>query len=633
VSGPASSWDILGIDRTRDARVIRRAYAARLKVTNPEDDPAGFQTLRDAYDAAQQFAERGFEFGPNGFFRFPDEDDADHEAGQDEDEYRSRGGVPPSAQPVETPSAFAAPSQSPGPAWPDGFPELDDPPPPIDNPLSDKLFDSNHLGGNPFGGNPFGRPPVSAGGDPLEMERRAFLGAKQRLVAALTAEPPASEDALILALDDILTAPMMQNLSASGQTEVWLADLLLDQAPRSDPLLGRMIRAFGWREEAIQHPDGRLARIFLRTRTLSYLASARRRTHPHNRGYRALLGPPPSFWRQLIDPRLVPAARDMLARVRSSQPGLRVDFAAHLDAWADWLDQPRLQPWLVWVALAAGLITGLITLAADQPWPVLVGGVLGGPATVLLLSAGYLYAGPIPRRKWRADWRWSAPEWLAWGWAPAGLALIVAGGLIPATWIGAQVGVVLSLVLVWWTAVVGDMDGQRHRLPAPLRHLLAQSYLFVWWIMMDGLLPPPLVVQFTPILAGTVLTSVLGSQSLIEIWWQKLERRGRLIGASALAGGTALAAGLLLASQQAPWAITPALALVPALVLAHRPVMAGLPLLAGQLRHYLGIVGLFASLMVLDQDARLFTASGLWLLIGPALAAGFALRDAVREKP
>lgn len=48
------SWALreLGLRPDADERAIKRAYAAKLKTTRPEDDPEGFQRLHEAYQAA-----------------------------------------------------------------------------------------------------------------------------------------------------------------------------------------------------------------------------------------------------------------------------------------------------------------------------------------------------------------------------------------------------------------------------------------------------------------------------------------------------------------------------------------------------------------------------------------------------
>lgn len=52
---------ILGLEPTKDERLIKNAYREKLAVTNPEDDPEGFKRLRAAYEAACAYARRGDE--------------------------------------------------------------------------------------------------------------------------------------------------------------------------------------------------------------------------------------------------------------------------------------------------------------------------------------------------------------------------------------------------------------------------------------------------------------------------------------------------------------------------------------------------------------------------------------------
>ena len=52
-------WTVLGLEATKDVSAIKRAYAEKAKTCHPEEDPAGFLQLRQAYQAALAWAENG----------------------------------------------------------------------------------------------------------------------------------------------------------------------------------------------------------------------------------------------------------------------------------------------------------------------------------------------------------------------------------------------------------------------------------------------------------------------------------------------------------------------------------------------------------------------------------------------
>jgi uncharacterized RDD family membrane protein YckC len=53
-----SHWQILGIEQTDDPAAIKRAYAAKVKETKPDEDPEGFGQLHRAYKQALAAAKR-----------------------------------------------------------------------------------------------------------------------------------------------------------------------------------------------------------------------------------------------------------------------------------------------------------------------------------------------------------------------------------------------------------------------------------------------------------------------------------------------------------------------------------------------------------------------------------------------
>jgi len=50
-------WGVLGIEKTNNLAEIKKAYARQLKQCHPEDDPVGYQRLREAYERAKRYCQ------------------------------------------------------------------------------------------------------------------------------------------------------------------------------------------------------------------------------------------------------------------------------------------------------------------------------------------------------------------------------------------------------------------------------------------------------------------------------------------------------------------------------------------------------------------------------------------------
>jgi hypothetical protein len=77
---------LLGLPDDADERAIKRAYAAKLKTTRPDEDPEGFQRLHEAYQAALAWVRSGPHDGDDSDEDWDDEsdpaeDDADEDLG------------------------------------------------------------------------------------------------------------------------------------------------------------------------------------------------------------------------------------------------------------------------------------------------------------------------------------------------------------------------------------------------------------------------------------------------------------------------------------------------------------------------------------------------------------------------
>jgi hypothetical protein len=572
-----SIWTILGLERTRDARDIRRAYARQLKVTQPEDDPAGFKALREAYDAALEFSRHGYEAGDGGSIVFPGNED----------------------------EAFYV---SPEPVAPNDFSSRSE--------------------------------PLDEAANTAASDWTAFLQRRDRLVALLEADPPARPQALELAVQDLITAPALLNVDLRRKAEFLMARTIIGAGNAAEPIIDPLTAAFKWRDDIVGELGGLIRQIEGLRQARRYLRELRLPRHPFHIGYKALQAPPPrSMVAFLFKPSPVGPIASIIERLNWEFPELQDEFP-YLAAWEDWLETPRLSSAAIWTAFLAAAPVGVLLwiMIPERTGPGLVAAIVGGFFITMLLAAARLVLVSIPRQAWRREWARRLPDWVAIGWAPLSLMLLPIGAAVagvatgwppqgPGTWAVAGLAAVCVATL-WWCAVTGEPDTRESAQPWWVRLAIQQAYYLIW----IGLLlftAPAIVWPMIPALLTGAAVTFAGSRTLLEQWGWRLGVRGRLATLALMAVMIVTAMVLLFRLGDYPGLAPGLIALCAVLVLMSRPMVEGIPDGAATLRHWtgwLGLIGLINAAM--RAPAYTLVLSCLWIIAGAAIVCVGAFIEA-----
>lgn len=560
-----SIWRELAIAPSTDEREIRRAYARRLKIVHPEDDPQGFQALRAAFDQAMNHAR--------------------HAAwsAQDWPEDEVAEGLDDAPAPsVATDHAAAASTL-------DQAPQQD--------------------------------PALVA-----EIERdRTERAEHQRRCDALSEalrQPTPDDDAVLTALVAVFRSPALGALDVHESTEHWLGQMAGQRGPGFDALLEPTITFFGWDHRPVgDHWNPGLGALQHRA-DLETIRRLRNPDSPAHASFMALSRP--VGWRMRLDARLKPELgrriADLLARIDQEVPYVLGYLNADSVAWwRAFLARPRLGATSSWFIICITLLAGLYvgSKAPDGAGGLgFIAGLAAGLAgsTLLALAAHHLLV--LPRWKLLNDRSREPGVWTRSGWAPALAALILIASLIRPN-LGAATGPVVQAIFgltgltgAAWAVVMADDDPWSQR----LYRLWAWAPLFLpLWFISGFATADRYALQLT-IMTG-LLAFAAGSLQLNRLW--PTDDQGHKRAGALLAVVATIGAVLADQSQSFPVLAGPALAVL--LLSAATAVVAGPRQASGLVlaRNWLIPLAVFF-ISVIAEDApppynrTLFAWGGLW---------------------
>jgi hypothetical protein len=403
-----SIWATLGVPASSDIATIRKAYAEKLKLTNPEDDPDAFMELRAAYEAAMQRARN----------RKPPRKPA------------SRAATAPVFQPEKAPEA----------------PQIT--PEPASNEPESAL---NQARTSPET-TPKARPSRPSPPDPeaatAAEQRQRDAAEFEALTAALRSalkRPWGSANAELRAQTQALLAHRrLDDVTERARFELWFARLIGDHLPQSDPLIEPAMGAFGWAHGPRLDPA--IARVLHRTEEWRLVNDFRTPGNPDRGAFQLLNRPPRSrigLWLRALWPGIDTRVRKLIELADWSYSGLSHWFDPDVTAWfRERFERPHvtlatllLIPWVIVQAVALDAALG-----RPPAWVAVVSGLVA-------LVAPLLWVRGIERVRWRLHVppRWMLPAWL--GLLAAAPALSAAIG--PGAWPLVSLVALAAQLIVW----------------------------------------------------------------------------------------------------------------------------------------------------------------------------------------
>ena len=590
-------WATLGLDPTNDAGEIKRAYARRLKQVHPEDDPDGFQALREAYDHATRMARNGWAV-PQSEPEFEDEDDGAYE------EMDAGRWPDPEAR------VWARPAPVPAGDWaretedrwaPARFEAASVPQPDIPEDVRAELARERDLA-------------------------EAHKALCDQLTA-LVSDPDGDRHAALSAMLRILRSPGMDSLDAYARTERWLAYVAAAGGPVVEDLIEPLIQYFRWNEQPVGVDMSHAAPVLRRRDAGIALRRLERKMDPDHAAWVALRDKPAAFsrFRARLAPGLERRVQALLERIERDMPEVAPRMNDEAVAW--WRER-RLRPGLsaefLWVLLLAPPLVGLfgsVSMAFGEPswttflalWTVTATGVLGG-------GVAWLHGVTRPRLRWLHEGlAWRAPTWVRLGWAPATVGVVLLSSLLPVSVVGAAAYWLALGPLLLWTQTVNAHLG---RAPDARGSLFAGLPLLAWLVFHAH---GPQFVGLCWTVAGAISIAHAGRPALQDAWLSVSEPlRRRIATGLAVAAGLALVAVLLVPDW--PYRAVPSAA-VALLVLAVRPIRMAQPPAAvnlwlrwmrfGWLACYAVVVFVPGQVMAVAT----YRGLGAWLAIGCLLTA------------